>query len=60
MSPVLIVMGGFEGYITLSSLIFSLWFVSSLFVGRAYCAYGCQWSATQEVLGYVVPKPNIP
>jgi ferredoxin-type protein NapH len=53
MSPVLIVMGGFEGYITISFLI---WFVSSLFIGRAYCAYGCQWGAIQEVLGYVVPK----
>jgi len=57
MSPVLIIMGGFEGYITLSFLIFSIWFVSSLFGGRAYCAYGCQWGAAQEVLGYVVPKP---
>jgi ferredoxin-type protein NapH len=56
MSPVLIIMGGFEGYITISFLIFAIWFISSLFVGRAYCAYGCQWGATQEVLGYVVPK----
>lgn len=56
MSPVLIVMGGFEGYITISFLIFAIWFVSSLFIGRAYCAYGCQWGAIQEVLGYAVPK----
>ena len=56
MSPVLIVMGGFEGYITISFLIFSIWFVSSLFIGRAYCAYGCQWGAAQEILGYAVPK----
>ena len=28
-----------------------------MFVGRAYCAYGCQWGVIQEVLGYVVPKP---
>ena len=56
MSPVLIVMGGFEGYITISFIIFSIWFISSLFIGRAYCAYGCQWGATQELLGYVIPK----
>jgi polyferredoxin len=56
MSPVLIVMGGFEGYMTMSFLIFAVWFVSSLFLGRAYCAYGCQWGATQELLGYAVPK----
>jgi len=56
MSPVLIIMGGFEGYITLSFIIFAIWFISSLFIGRAYCAYGCQWGAAQEVLGDVVPK----
>lgn len=56
MSPVLIVMGGFEGYMTMSFLIFAIWFISSFFVGRAYCAYGCQWGATQELLGYAVPK----
>jgi ferredoxin-type protein NapH len=57
MSPVLITMGGFEGYITISFLVFAIWFASSLFVGRAYCSYGCQWGAAQEVLGYVAPKP---
>ena len=56
MSPVLIIMGGFEGYITMSFVIFSIWFISSLFVGRAYCSYICQWGAAQETLAYVVPK----
>jgi ferredoxin-type protein NapH len=56
MSPVLIIMGGFEGYITLSFVVFSVWFLSSLFVGRAYCAYGCQWGASQEILGDAIPK----
>jgi len=56
MSPVLIIMGGFEGYITLSLIIFSVWFISSLFIGRAYCAYGCQWGAAQEVMADVLPK----
>lgn len=56
MSPVLIIMGGFEGYITLSFIIFAVWFISSLIFGRAFCAYGCQWGAAQEVLGDSVPK----
>ena len=56
MSPYLIIQGGFEGYITMSFLVFSVWFISSLFIGRAYCAYGCQWGAGQEVLGEMVPK----
>jgi len=60
MSPVLIVMGGFEGYITMSFLFFTIWFGSSLFVGRAYCSYICQWGAAQEVLGYTVSKPLDP
>ena len=57
MSPVLIIMAGFEGYINLSFVIFAIWFVSSFFVGRAYCAYGCQWGASQELLAYAAPKP---
>lgn len=60
MSPVLIIMGGFEGYITLSFLIFLVWFSSSLFFGRAYCAYGCQWGASQEILGDAIPKQMDP
>ncbi len=56
MSPYLIIQGGFEGYISLSFLIFSVWFGSSLFFGRAYCAYACQWGATQEVLADIIPK----
>jgi len=56
MSPVLIIMGGFEGYTTLSFIIFAVWFTSSLFFGRAFCAYGCQWGAAQEVLGDTIPK----
>ena len=60
MSPVLIVMGGLEGYISMSFLIFAIWFGSSLILGRAYCSYLCQWGAAQETLGYVVPKPLDP
>lgn len=56
MSPILIIMGGFEGYITLSFIVFTVWFLSSFVVGRAYCAYGCQWGASQEVLSNLLPK----
>ncbi|MFX1366633.1 MAG: 4Fe-4S binding protein [Promethearchaeota archaeon] len=56
MSPVLIIMGGFEGYITISFIVFATWFISSLFFGRSFCAYGCQWGAIQEVLGDTIPK----
>jgi len=56
MSPVLIIMGGFEGYITMSFLIFAIWFFSSLIIGRAYCAYSCQWGACQEILDNTIPK----
>jgi polyferredoxin len=45
MSPVLIIMGGFDGYITISFVVFAVWLISSLFVGRAYCVYSCQWGA---------------
>lgn len=57
MSPVLIIMGGFEGYISLSFIVFAVWFISSLIFGRAFCAYGCQWGAAQEILGDAIPKP---
>ena len=57
MSPVLIIMAGFEATINLSFIIFSIWFISSLFFGRAYCAYACQWGAIQEVLANQIPKP---
>ena len=60
MSPVLIVMGGLEGFMTMSFLIFAVWFISSFFVGRTYCEYGYQWGATQELLAYAVPGINIP
>jgi polyferredoxin len=56
MSPYLIIQGGFEGYITMSFVVFSVWFASSLFLGRAYCAYGCQWGAGQEILGEMISK----
>lgn len=60
MSPVLIIFAGFEGYLNLSFLFFAAWFVSSLFLGRAYCAYACQWGASQEIFGDAIKKPLDP
>lgn len=60
MSPVLIIMAGFEGYISLSFLFFAGWFISSIFLGRLYCAYGCQWGAMMEIYGDTIKKPLDP
>ena len=56
MSPVLIIVAGFQAVINLSYIIFGLWFLSSLVFGRAYCSLACQWGAIQEVFSYSVPK----
>lgn len=57
MSPVLIMFSGFMGYINLSMVIFSIWFLSSLFLGRLYCSYACPWGAMQEIYGTNINKP---
>lgn len=59
-SPVLIIMAGFDATINFSFILFSAWFVSSLFLGRAYCAYACQWGAGQEVYANMNSKPLDP
>jgi ferredoxin-type protein NapH len=48
-SPYLIIMGASEGIVTGSLLIFALLFVSSLFLGRAFCGWVCPAGATQEL-----------
>ncbi|UYP47455.1 hypothetical protein NEF87_003740 [Candidatus Lokiarchaeum ossiferum] len=55
-SPILIIMAGFEATINMSIIIFAIWFLSSLIFGRAYCAYGCQWGALQEIFGETMKK----
>ena len=56
MSPVLIIMAGFERTINMSLIIFSLWFLSSFLFGRAYCSIACPWGAMQEIYANLVPK----
>lgn len=48
-SPVLVVLGGFEGVVAGSFFIWSLMFISSLFIGRAWCAYICPYGGLQMI-----------
>jgi polyferredoxin len=48
LSPVLIIQASSEGIINGSFIIFALLFFSSLFVGRAYCAWVCPGAGCQE------------
>lgn len=48
-SPVLPIMGGFEGVISFSLLFWLLWTLASLFLGRASCGYFCPLGALQEL-----------
>jgi ferredoxin-type protein NapH len=47
-SPYLIIQGTLEGIITGSFIAFMLMFISSLFLGRAYCGWVCPASGIQE------------
>lgn len=54
-SPVLMAWGVLNGIITLSAIIFALWFFLSLFLGRAAsCGYTCPYGALQEIFGGAV------
>ncbi len=48
LSPVLIIEGAFNGIITGSFIAFSLMFVFSLFLGRAFCGWVCPGAGLQE------------
>ncbi len=49
MSPYLVIMGASEGIIAGSLITFIALFISSLFLGRAYCGWVCPAGATQEL-----------
>jgi ferredoxin-type protein NapH len=55
-SPYLVIMGATEGIVTGSLIIFGLLFVSSLFLGRAFCGWVCPAGATQELCAKVRDK----
>jgi len=48
LSPALIIEGASKGIITGSFIVFSLLFISSLFVGRLYCGWICPGAGLQE------------
>jgi ferredoxin-type protein NapH len=51
-SPVIMAVGALNGIITLSAIIFAVWFFLSLFMGRAAaCGYTCPYGALQEICG---------
>lgn len=44
--------GVLNGMITLSAIVFAVWFISSFFLGRAAsCGYTCPYGALQEICG---------
>lgn len=56
MSPVVIIIAGIHRTVNMGMIIFLIWFVSSLFLGRAYCSYACWGGAGQEVFGGLIKK----
>ncbi len=51
-SPILLSLGIRNGIITASFIVFTVWFILSLFMGRsASCGYTCPYGALQELLG---------
>jgi ferredoxin-type protein NapH len=52
-SPYLVIMGAAEGIVAGSLLVFTLLFLTSLFLGRAFCGWVCPAGATQELCAKV-------
>ncbi|HYE11533.1 MAG TPA: 4Fe-4S binding protein [Patescibacteria group bacterium] len=59
MSPIVIMIAGFQRTVNMGMVIFSLWFISSLFLGRSYCSFLCMGGAGQEIFGHLIKKPPI-
>lgn len=56
LSPYLIIEATLNGIISGSFIVFSLMFLSSLFLGRAYCGWVCPASAVQEQIIQIKDK----
>ena len=52
-SPYLVIMGAAEGIVAGSLIVFALLFLTSLFLGRAFCGWVCPAGATQELCAKV-------
>ena len=57
LSPYVIIDGAFQGLLTGSALAFGLLFVSSLFVGRLWCAYLCPAGGIAEACQMINDRP---
>lgn len=55
-SPYLIIQGAFEGIVTGSFIVFTLMFLVSLFLGRAFCGWVCPAGGLQECCTLAVDK----
>lgn len=49
-SPVLVIMSSMEGIISASFVIWTALFITSLFIGRAFCSYICPYGGMQMTL----------
>ena len=57
LSPVLIIEASSRGVVNGSFIVFLLLFLASLFVGRAYCGWGCPGAGCQESIFLARTKP---
>lgn len=61
LSPYLIIVGGIEGILTGSAIMFLLMFLGALFFGRAFCGWLCPAGALQDGCAKVTgKKPKTP
>jgi len=58
LSPVIVLNGAFFGIVTGSLVFFSLLFLFSMTLGRAWCAWGCPAAGIQDELARVRGKPT--
>jgi ferredoxin-type protein NapH len=56
LSPYLIIQGAYEGIVTGSFIVFTLIFLVSLFMGRAFCGWVCPAGGLQECCTMAVDK----
>ena len=57
LSPYVIIDGGMNGIVNGSLVMFGLMFISSLFLGRAWCGWVCPAAGMQEIVEPVNNKP---